>query len=286
MAARSHLIVAVAGATGRFGGAARLLASRGHAVRALARDLSAPAAGDLRTAGIDVRRGDYDDPDGLAVALRGVDAVIASGTAHRAGPDGELRHGLALAAAVAEARVPQLVWISGHGADRQTGVPVLEAKGAVEERIAALGLGATILAPVYFMENVLNPWNLPAVRAGVLPTPVSLSRPLQQIAIADVVAFAVLAVEQRESFLGRRIELAADELTGDQMAASLVEVAGRRLEPRRAPLDALAPGLRAMFDWLECTGHDVDIAALHSRYPQIEWHDFRAWAAARDWADI
>jgi uncharacterized protein YbjT (DUF2867 family) len=235
---------------------------------------------------VELLRGDYDDPAGIALAARGADAVIASGTAHRAGPDGELRPGLAFADAITESGVPHLVWISGDGAERETGVPVLEAKRSVEARIAELGLPATVLAPVYFMENLLNAWNLPPLRASVLPSPVSPSRPLQQVAIADVIRFAVMAVEQREEFLGRRIRLAGDELTAELAADAIGPLAGRRPAPRRAPFEALNPGLRLLFEWPEDTGHDVPIAELRAAYPEVGWHDFPAWAAAQDWPAI
>src|SRR6266536_5281659 len=145
--------ILVTGASGRIGRpvALRLLAGR-HRVRAGVRDSSSPAAAELARLGADLVRADFDDPASLEAAARGADVVVGAGTAHRAGPDGERRHGLALAAAVARAGAA-LVYVSGAGADRPTGVAVLESKRAVEQGIAALGLAATVLAPVYFMEN-------------------------------------------------------------------------------------------------------------------------------------
>ena len=166
--------------------ALRLL-ERGHRVRLLSRDPDA-----AKWPGIaEPVRGDFDDPDGLRAAFAGVDAVFATGTAHRAGPAGEARHGAALAEAVSEAGVPHLVYVSGAGAERPTGVPVFESKRAVEQRIAELGLHATILAPAYFMENAFNPWNLPALEAGRLALPLAGDRVLQQVAIEDITALSI-----------------------------------------------------------------------------------------------
>src|SRR5262249_62156160 len=103
------------------------------------------------------------------------------------------RHGRNLAEALAGARAPPLVFISGAGADRRTGVAVLDAKNAVEQRIRKLRLPATVIAPAYLMENLFNPWNLAAIQAGVLPTPVPPALRLQQAATSDVLALAVLA---------------------------------------------------------------------------------------------
>src|SRR5438445_10969896 len=81
--------VLVAGATGRFGAMTGLLLARGHTVRAATRDPAHPLAARLASLGTDVVRADFDDVTSLAAAARGMDAVVASGTAHKAGPSGE-----------------------------------------------------------------------------------------------------------------------------------------------------------------------------------------------------
>jgi uncharacterized protein YbjT (DUF2867 family) len=270
--------VLVAGATGRFGRIAELLLERGHTVRAGARELDSPGALRLRELGARPVRADFDEPATLEVATAGVDAVFASGTAHRAGPEGEAEHGHNLAAAVAAAGVPHLVFVSGDGAGPESPVPLFRAKWAVEEGIRASGVSHTILAPTYLMENLFNPWNLPALRAGVLPSPISIDRPLQQTAVADLLSLSVLAIERPGDFAGRRIPVASDELTAAEAAEAISEALPRTLEPRRAPAEALPPGVRLLFAWLESSGHRVDIAELHDEFPQVGWHRYGAWA--------
>jgi uncharacterized protein YbjT (DUF2867 family) len=266
----------VLGASGRIGGpVARLLLDRGHGVVAGVRDPGSPAAARLERAGAAIVRADFDDPPSLEVAARRADVVVATGTAHRAGAAGERRHGIALAKAVARAAGPSLVYVSGAGADRPTGVPVFESKRAVEERIVELGLVATILAPAYFMENALNAWNLEALARGRFPLALAEDRPLAQVAIADVAAMAVIAVERFDELSGQRIELASDELTGPQAAARLSRATGRRFVFERA--DA-PPPLRALFAWLQAEGFAIDLPALHARYPDVGWLSFEAWA--------
>jgi uncharacterized protein YbjT (DUF2867 family) len=261
--------VLVLGASGRIGRpAARLLIERGHRVLAGMRN---PAA----APGTAVVRADFDDPASLEAAARGVDAVVATGTAHRAGPDGERRHGVALADALARAGGPPLVYVSGAGADRPTGVPVFESKRAVEARIAALALPAVILAPAYFMENALNPWNLEALRQGRLTLALPGDRPLAQVALDDVASMAVLAVERFAELAGQRIELASDELTGVAAAAALTRATSRRFVFDRVEAP---PPLRALFAWLAAEGFAIDLAALHARYPEVGWRSFEAWA--------
>jgi hypothetical protein len=139
----------------------------------------------------------------------------------------------------------------------------------------------TILAPTYLMENLFNPWNLPALRAGVLPSPVPLDRPLQQTAVSDLLALAVLAIERPNEFAGRRIPIASDELTAIESAEAISELAPRTFEPRLAPAEMLPPGVRLLFGWLESTGHRVDLAALRDDFPDLGWHGYGEWARSQ-----
>ena len=269
--------VLVAGATERFGGITGLLLARGHAVRAATRDPARPATARLAALGADLVRADFEDPASLAAAARGMDAVFASGTAHKAGPGGEQRHGQNLADALVTAGAPHLVFVSGAGADSRTGLPLFDAKWAVERRISELRLPATVIAPVYLMENLFNPWNLAALRAGVLPSPVPPALPLQQVATQDILTLAVLAIERPDVLTGERIEVASDAPTAEAAAAELSGLLGREFTPRHPGADVPA-GLAALFSWLEHHPSPVDTSALHGRFPGIGWHRFGEWA--------
>jgi uncharacterized protein YbjT (DUF2867 family) len=275
--------VVVAGASGRFGGICEVLLVRGHAVRALTRTPTSATADRLRAAGVEVVTGDFDQPTTLSAAMGGVDAVFASGTLHKAGPEGELRHGRNIADAAEVARVPHLVYVSGADAVTTPGVPVFEIKAAVEHHLASLDLPTTIVAPVYFMENLFNPWNLEGLRAGKVAAYLSPERSVQQVAIADVIQFAVIALESADRFAGRRVEIASDAVTAQQTAAILTRAAGRPFVVEQASPAALGPGLSALFNWLDGHGHNVDIADLHSQYPQVIWHSFEEWAEGQSW---
>lgn len=270
--------VLVGGATGRFGGIADLLLARGHPVRAVTRDPARPEAARLAAAGAEIVRADFEDAGSLTAAAAGMDAVFASGTAHRAGPRGEERHGRNLVDALSAAHAPHLVFVSGAGADRHTEVAVLDAKRSVERRIAELRLPATVIAPVYLMENLFNPWNLAAIASGVLPTPVPPALRLQQVATADVLALSVQAIEHPDAFTGERVEVASDAPTGEEAASVLSDLLGRGLTARQLAGPGLPPGLVALFGWLERDPSPVDIGALRGRFPAIAWHSFGAWA--------
>jgi uncharacterized protein YbjT (DUF2867 family) len=268
----------VVGAGGRFAPVADALLEAGHEVRVTSRAPQSPAARRLAALGAEIVPADYEEAGSLARAAAGIDAAFAFGTAHHVGPDGEVRHGRNLVDALAAAGVSHLVFVSGDGAAPHGPVPLFRAKWEVEEAIRASGVPHTILAPTYLMENLFNPWNIAALQAGVLPSPIPVDRPLQQTAVADLLALAVLAIERPGDLAGRRIAVASDELTAEEAAAAISELIPRTLEPRQAPAEALPPGVGILFGWLESTGHRVDIAALRDEFPELGWHDYRAWA--------
>jgi uncharacterized protein YbjT (DUF2867 family) len=269
--------VLVTGATGRLGVLVETLLKRGHAVRAMTRNPGSVPAARIRAAGAQVVYGDFDDPATIQRAANGVDALFATGTAHRAGPEGELRHGRNLAAAAAAAAVPHLIYSSGDGAAPESPLQLFRVKHQVEQHIRSLSIAHTILAPVYFMDNLLNTWNLPALQSGEFPSPIPIDKPLQQVAIVDLARFAALVVERPWKFAGERITVASDQLTAEQAAQALSRAVEREFEAQQIHADELAPGLRALFAWLERTGHQVDIARLRRAYPEVGWHSYDAW---------
>jgi len=274
------LTILVAGATGRFRPIVPLLLERAHHVRAGTRDHDSVAARELAELGAQLVVCDLDDPSSIENAARGADAVFASGTAHRVGPDGEVRHGHNLADALHAVTVDHVVYSSGAGADHHTGVGILEAKREIEEYLSERRLPTTILAPVYLMENLFNPWNLPALEAGVFPSPLPPTRAIQQIPIIDIAAFAVHALEHRHDLVGQRVELASDSVNALEEARIVSSASRRELEVREV---SQAGGLGVLFDWLARVGFSVDIASLRRAFADVPWHSFSDWAVEQDW---
>jgi uncharacterized protein YbjT (DUF2867 family) len=131
------------------------------------------------------------------------------------------------------------------------------------------------------MENLFNPWNLSALRSGIYPSPIPVNLPLQQAAIADLLAFAVLAIERPDEFAGRRIPLASDEVKAKRAAQVFSAVTGRGFVAEQLPADDLPPPLRALFAWLERVAHAVDVEGLRSRHPDVGWHRYADWAESQ-----
>jgi uncharacterized protein YbjT (DUF2867 family) len=276
-----ELTVLHTGATGRYGQLTERLVERGHRVRALTRETESPRARRLDELGVQVVAGDLDDPGTLASAVAGADVVFFGGTLHAAGPDGDLRHAGNVAETALEAGA-HLVLVTVADADAASPVPILSVKGAVEDRVRATGVARTVIAPTYLMENAFNPWHAPALRERLYALALPADRSLQQTALDDVVALAADAIERRVQLDGTRIEIASDELSGEQAAEALSRVTGDHFEFERLAPERLPPHLKALFAWLQDAGHSVDIDSLRSQHSEIAWHDFEAWAATQE----
>jgi uncharacterized protein YbjT (DUF2867 family) len=282
------LNVLVTGATGKQGGAvARLLMKRGHKVRGLTRKLDSPAAKALEKDGATLAQGSFDDKASLVRAAQGVDAVFAMSTPFEAGMEAETRQGIALAEAAKEAGVKHFVYTSVAGADQNTGIPHFDSKYKVEQHLKQSGLPYTVIAPVFFMENFQGPFGGLDLAGGKVSFPLPANRPLQQISVENIGAFGALVIDRRESFLGKRIDIASDELTGEKLAEIFSGIAGKKVQYQAIPLKALEgqmpEDMLRMFQWFDQVGYHGDVAALRKSYPEVGWHTFEQWARAQRW---
>ncbi|MFP2911287.1 NmrA/HSCARG family protein [Pyxidicoccus sp. 3LFB2] len=282
--------VLVTGATGQQGGAvARHLLSRGHRVTAFVRDVGSPAAVELRTLGAELAVGHFDDVDSIVRAAQGMDAMYAMATPFEAGVDSEVRQGMNLADAARLAGVRHYVYSSVAGADRMTGIPHFDSKHRVELHVRRSGLPYTILGPTFFMENFTSPMFEEGLKAGVLATGLPPSRGLQMVALDDLAAFTVRVLEEPDRFLEQRIDVASDEVTGQQAAGLLSMVSGHRIHYEQLPLDFIAKrseDLAAMYDWLDRVGYHADVLTLRHQFRDIRWHTFEDWARGQDWSAL
>src|SRR5262249_12617207 len=172
-------------------------------------------------------------------------------------------------------------------ANRGTGIEHFDGKYAIEKHLQASGIPYTIVAPVFFMENLLQPWTLPSLRQGKLAMALPASRSLQQIAVADIGAFVAAIIERADPVFGHRFDVAGDELTGEQAAATLSKVTGLEIRYEGFPLDVLraqSEDMAQMFGWFASTGYAADIKSLRRDFPEVTWHSFEQWAREQDWS--
>lgn len=141
----------------------------------------------------------------------------------------------------------------------------------------SLGVPYTIIAPAYFMDNAFAPFALPGLKQGSLDMSLPANRALQQAALQDVASFAVLVLERREQFLGKRVDIASDELIGAQAAEILSRVSGHEIVFFEVPLAqtrAMSEDYALMMEWFDRVGYSADIAVLRRDYPEVGWHTF------------
>ncbi len=233
-------IILVSGANGNQGGAtARHLLANGWRVRALVRDTGKPSAQALAEQGAEIVVGDFDDRASLDAALEGVYGAFSVQTWFGHGSAVEEQQGKAFADAAQAAGVQHFVYTSVGGADKQTGIPHFDSKWNIEEHIRTLGLPATILRPVFFMENFNFMFRQSVMDEGQITWALQPHIKLQMIAADDIGAFAALAFEHPETYIGQAIELAGDALTMPETVETLTQVIGRSVRFNELPVDSL-----------------------------------------------
>ena len=283
--------ILVTGATGQQGGAlARLLLQKKHEVYALIRDTKSesPKAQNLRNLGAKLVEGDLDNPDSLEQATNGIDSVFLMGTFVGGGTEGETRRGKIMVDIAKEKKIEHIVYSSVVNADKNTGIPHFDSKYKVEQHIKNSGIPYTIIGPTFFMENLLS-YSLAGLQQGQLALPLSPSRILQQSAVENIVEFFALALERRNSFIGKRIDIASDEITGEQAAKVLSNELGHKIRYEQVPLEQIrqaSEDLALMYEWFERIGTGVDVASLHKQYPEINWLTFKDWVNSQNWEDL
>jgi uncharacterized protein YbjT (DUF2867 family) len=243
-------MILVIGATGTVGSeVVRQLVATGERPRALVRD---PATARQRL-GDQVEHvvGDLDRPETIAAALAGVDRVFLLTTQSSRQPEWER----AVIGAAARAGVGQLVKLSVFRADEQSPLQVARQHGQAERVLAQSGLAATILRPVFFMQNLLA-----MVHDGAIATAAGDGR-VAMVDARDIAAVAV-ATLTGGGHAGKTYTLTGPEaLSFYQVASVLSRQTGRPLRHVRVPPDKVRVALqgRGVAAW-----YADDMAKLHS----------------------
>jgi uncharacterized protein YbjT (DUF2867 family) len=282
--------ILIIGATGQQGGSViDALEGRSHSVVGFVRDRASEKAQALASRGVELVLGELDDPASIEAAMRGRDAAFAVTSPFTTSVEVEAQQGINIAEAAAAAKLPHLVYSSVGSADEGTGIGHFDSKFKVEQRIAELGIPAAVIAPVFFMENYLFPWNIADVDEGRVREAIPAHKTLQLLSSADIGKSAAIVLEQPERFAGERIELVGDELTGPRIAEVLGAAIGRQLEFQVQPLDeldAMGNDMRLMYEWLTVTGYSADAGRLARALPEVRFTTFAEWVGAQDWASL
>ena len=269
-------VVLVTGGTGSQGGATvtHLLSAKKVRVRVLTRNLESPKAKSLAARGVELIKGDFDDEASLRKALAGVSAAFSvQQWTEKGGTAAEELHGKRFADAAKASDCPHLVYSSAEGVERKSGLAHYESKWAIEQHIRDLGLPATILRPVGFMDAFGVPAMQRGMFLGVFRANFGVSLPVQFVATYDIGWFAARALEEPERYAGRVIPVAGDELSVGDIIRTFKTVTGNK--PWVAPIPTflarkiMPKEFLDMFTWVREKGFNVDIAQVRQEYPQL-----------------
>ena len=280
--------VLVTGATGRQGGAViRHMASTGWKLRALVFKADGAAVQKLVDQNIEVVRGNLEDPVSLEPAVRGTYGVFSVQDFWSVGAKREVQQGKNLADAAKKAGVEHFVYSSVGGAERNSRIDHWESKWEIENYIRKLGLRATMLRPAAFMENYYIDQVEIGILKGKLRDPVRGDKPYQTIASDDIGAFAALAFERPNEFIGTELEIAGSELTNRQAAEVFSRVLGKPVKFQRLPMPMvrffLGKEFYQMFRWFNESGFQANIPELRRKYSEVPLQTLEQWLRNEGW---
>jgi len=302
--------IAVIGATGAQGGGLvrSILADADgpFAVRAITRDPGSTAAKALADAGAEVVAADIDDAASLRRAFAGAHGAycVTFFWAHMS-PEKEIAEAHAMAGAARDAGVQHVIWSTLEDSRRwipldddrmptlmgRYKVPHFDAKAEGDEAFRDSGVSTTFLLTSFYWDNLIHFGMGP--RKGedgslVFALPMG-DKKLPGIAVADIGKCAFGVFKRGKELIGKRVGIAGEHLTGQEMASALSKVLGREVAYYPVPFDAYrkfdfpgADDLGNMFQFK----HDFedyfcgarDIAFSRSLNPALQTFD--AWLAA------
>jgi uncharacterized protein YbjT (DUF2867 family) len=234
-------VILVAGGTGRLGSLlVQRLIGRGIDVRVLTRD---PQRAERLPAAVEIAIGDVRDPASLIAAVAGVHTVVSAvqgfagpGRGSPASVDRDGNKNLIEAALTVDA---DFVLMSGVGAAADSPMELFRMKYAAEQYVHDSGLRATIVQATAFRELWEELLNQTAGRSG---RPLVFGRgdnPINFVPVDQVAALLDRAVTDT-STRGSTLQTGGPEdLTFNQLAASVQAAAGRGGAPRHLPVPAL-----------------------------------------------
>jgi uncharacterized protein YbjT (DUF2867 family) len=248
--------VVVFGATGAQGGGLvrAILADpkSGYKVRAITRDVQSEKAKELAAMGAEVMAADIDQEDSLKRAFDGAQAAycVTFFWAHFS-PEREIAEIAAMAHAAKSAGTSHVIWSTLedtrkwvpldddrmptlHGKYK---VPHFDGKGSSDHFFTDAGVPTTFLLTSFYWENFIyfgmGPQKGPDGRLAIT-FPLG-DKKMPGIASEDVGACAYGILKRGAEFIGKRVGIAGEHLTGAQMAAGLSKALDREVAYHEVP---------------------------------------------------
>jgi uncharacterized protein YbjT (DUF2867 family) len=297
-------IIAVAGATGAQGGglvrAIQADPGGGFVARALTRDVNSDKARELAALGAEVVAADVDDEKSLERAFAGAYGAycVTFYWAHFK-PEKELAEARNFAQAAKAAGVSHVIWstledtrdIVGDSMPTLMGkykVPHFDAKGEADHIFRDAGVPTTFLYASYYWDNLIyfgaGPTSGPdGVLAFTLPTG---NEKMAGIAAEDIGKAAYGIFKAGGRYIGQKVGVAGEHLTGAEMAQKLSRALGREVRHNAMSPEAYralgfpgADDLGNMFQFYRDYAKDLNAlrGVARSRELAPALLDFDAW---------
>ncbi len=279
-------MILVAGGTGHLGTELiPRLSAHGGGVRVLTRDVA--RARQRLGEGPELARGDVRDPQSLAAAMHGVEAVVSAVTGFGPGGSGprvvDFEGNANLIQAAESAHVRRFVLLSMHDARADHPLELARMKCRAEEAVRASRLDWTIVRPTAFMALWAGIVGGPIVNKGKTMVFGKGDNAINFIAERDVAHFVELAIFDPE-LNGAVLEIGGpDDLTFNQLVQQIVVAAGRRAAVKHVPLPVMRvaqlllkpikPDIAAMIHAgvaMDTMNMRFDAAELRRRFPQVQ----------------
>ncbi len=240
--------IAVIGATGmQGGGLVRAIvqdASGAFRARAVTRNVDSDKAKALRALGADVAAADMDDAGSLTRAFTGAyGAFCVTNFWEHLSPEKEFAQARNLAQAAKQAGLKHVVWSTLEDTRRwvplsdnrmptlmgKYKVPHFDAKGEADAEFTKAGVPTTFLLTSFYWDNLImfgmGPKKGPdGVLAFTLPMD---DKKLPGIAAEDIGKCALGIFKKGPEYIGKRVAIAGEHLTGAEMAAALGKALGQ-----------------------------------------------------------
>jgi uncharacterized protein YbjT (DUF2867 family) len=282
-------IIAVVGATGaQGGGLVRAIladAANGFRARAITRKANGDKAAELRKLGADVVEADLDNEASVAKAFEGAyGAYCVTNFWEHFTPAKEVSQARNMAQAAETAKLEHVVWSTLEDTRKRVPlddprmptlmgeykVPHFDAKGDADALFAEAGVPTTYLLTSFYWENFIYFGMGPKKGADgklALTLPMGEAR-LSGIAAEDIGKCAYGIFRQGKQWIGKRVGIAGDHLTGAQMAAEMSAAMNREVG-----YNAIPP---AVYRGLGFPGAE-DLGNMFQYYAEFE----KEFAAAR-----
>lgn len=279
--------IAVMGSTGaQGGGLVRAILndpSGRFTARAITRDVTTDKAKALADLGAEVVAADLDDPASLQPAFAGAYGAycVTFYWAHMS-PEKELGHAKAMATAAKDAGVEHAIWSTLEDTRRwvplndnrmptlmeQYKTPHFDAKGEADQYFDEAGVPATYLLASFYWDNFIA-FGMGPKRGqdGALAITLPMGdKKLAGIAAEDIGKCAYGIFKKGREYIGKRVGIAGDYVTGTEMATELTRALGQEVR-----YNAVPPAVYRSFGF---PGAD-DLGNMFQFYSDFE-HDFLA----------